>query len=127
MQPEMSESDPSLSPNKRAVAAYVEGFRTGDHDAILSLLTEDVVWEMPGDFSITGKAAFDKEIENDTFTGKPTLTVIRMVEENDVVVLLGTVEARFTDGGELHGIFSDYFHLREGLIRRIESYQVDNR
>jgi uncharacterized protein len=125
--PEVSESDPSLSANKRAVLAYVEGFRTGDHGAILDLLTDDVTWEMPGDFSITGKDAFDKEIENEAFTGKPTLTVIRMVEEGDVVVLLGTVEARFADGGTLNGIFSDYFHFRDGRIRRIESYQVDNR
>ncbi|MGW0041254.1 nuclear transport factor 2 family protein [Rhodococcus sp. NPDC003348] len=127
MEPEMSESDPSLSPNKRAVAAYVDGFRSGDHEAILSLLADDVVWEMPGDFSITGKDAFDREIDNDAFTGKPTLTVIRMVEEDDVVVLLGTVEARFADGGELRGIFSDHFHFRDGKIQRIESYQVDNR
>ncbi|GAA4487795.1 nuclear transport factor 2 family protein [Rhodococcus olei] len=127
MEPELSESDPSLSANKRTVLAYVDGFRTGDHEAILSLLTDDVTWEMPGDFSIVGKAAFDREIENEAFTGRPTLTVIRLVEEGDVVVLLGTVRARFADGGELDGIFSDYFHFRDGRIRRIESYQVDNR
>ncbi|MFF0817475.1 nuclear transport factor 2 family protein [Rhodococcus sp. NPDC003318] len=127
MEPEMSESDPSLSPNKRAVAAYVDGFRTGDREAILALLTEDVTWAIPGDFSLTGKAAFADEIENYAFTGTPTLTVIRMVEEHDVVALLGTVEAQFTEGGELRGIFSDYFFFRDGLIRRIESYQIDNR
>ncbi|EME20474.1 nuclear transport factor 2 family protein [Rhodococcus triatomae] len=127
MNSEVFESDPSLSPNKRTVLAYVEGFRTGDHDAILALLTDDVTWEMPGDFSITGKEAFDEEIENDAFTGTPTLTVIRMVEEGDIVVLLGTVEARFTDGGVLNGIFSDHFHFRDGKMCRIESYQVDNR
>lgn len=127
MEPEISESDPTLSANKRTVLAYVDGFRTADHEAILSLLTDDVVWEMPGDFTVTGKEAIDREIESDVFTGKPTLTVIRLVEEGDVVVLLGTVQARFTEGGELHGIFSDHFHFRDGKIRRIESYQVDNR
>jgi ketosteroid isomerase-like protein len=36
------------SSKKKAVRAYIEGFRTGDHEAILSLLTDDVTWEIPG-------------------------------------------------------------------------------
>jgi hypothetical protein len=33
-----------------------------------------------------GKDAFDKEIENDSFVGNPTITTSRMIEENDVVI-----------------------------------------
>jgi hypothetical protein len=35
----------------------------------------------PGAFHLRGKAAFDGEIENDAFVGRPTIRVTRLVEE----------------------------------------------
>ncbi|MGH8435156.1 MAG: hypothetical protein ACRERX_11890, partial [Pseudomonas sp.] len=46
-----------------------------DHAQILSCLTDDVEWEMPGAFHLVGKDAFDNEIENDAFVGSPTITI----------------------------------------------------
>jgi ketosteroid isomerase-like protein len=113
------------SSRKQAVRAYIDGFRTGDHEAILSLLTEDVTWEMPGFIDISGKEAFDREIENDAFVGRPTLTIERLVEEDDVVVAVGAVEAARKDGGTLRAVFADVFYFRGDKIRRLETYQMD--
>jgi ketosteroid isomerase-like protein len=74
-----------MTENKATVSRYIDGFRQGDHALVLSCLTDDVVWDIPGMFHVTGKAAFDKEIENDAFVGKPAITLSRMTEENDVV------------------------------------------
>ena len=76
-----------MSPNKDTVQKYIDGFNKSDHDRILSCLTDDIEWLMPGAFHLTGKGAFDKEIENDAFTGSPTAKITRMIEENDVVIL----------------------------------------
>jgi hypothetical protein len=38
-----------------------------------------------------GKDAFDKEIENDAFTGSPIIKIMRMIKENDVLIAEGTV------------------------------------
>jgi len=54
-----------MTENKKTVERYLDGFRKSDHEQILSCLTEDVEWEMPGAFHLVGKVAFDKEIEND--------------------------------------------------------------
>ncbi len=70
-----------MSANKRTVREYMDGFNRTDHAAVLSCLTEDVEWVIPGMFHATGKAAFDKEIENDAFVGSPTIRVSRMTEE----------------------------------------------
>ena len=83
-----------MTENKKIVERYLDGFRKSDHEQILSCLTEDVEWEMPGAFHLVGKPAFDKEIENDAFVGSPTITTTRMVEENDVVVVEGQVRPR---------------------------------
>jgi ketosteroid isomerase-like protein len=50
-----------MTENKKTVERYLDGFNKSDHRQILSCLTEDVEWEMPGAFHLVGKQAFDKE------------------------------------------------------------------
>jgi ketosteroid isomerase-like protein len=111
-----------VTENKRTVARYIDGFRKSDHEQVLSCLTDDVVWDMPGAFHLEGKAAFDGEIENPAFVGRPAITITRLVEEDDVVVAEGTVRAERSDGGLLDAVFCDVFVMREGKIQRLTSY-----
>jgi uncharacterized protein len=114
-----------MSENKRIVEKYMEGFRRSDHEMVLSCLTNEVVWDMPGFFRLSGKEAFDKEIENEAFIGSPTITVSRMVEQNNVVVAEGSVQARRRDGGTLRAAFCDVFELKGARIARVVSYLVE--
>lgn len=114
----------TLSARKRVVEQYFEGFRAGDHGVVLACLTDDVVWDLPGYRHLTGKDAFDQEIENDEFVGRPTLTVDRLVEEGDVVVAVGSGEARHRSGAVHRFAFSDVFVFRDDRICRVESYLV---
>ncbi|MGH9199059.1 MAG: nuclear transport factor 2 family protein, partial [Acidimicrobiia bacterium] len=98
-----------MTENKRTVEKYLDGFRKSDHEQILSCLTDDIEWEMPGVFHLIGKDAFDKEIENDAFVGSPTITTTRMTEENDVVVAEGSVRTQRKAGGFLSAKFCDVF------------------
>lgn len=115
------------SENKRTVQRYMEAFGRSDHDAILQCLTDDIVWDIPGAFHLVGKKAFDREIENPAFQGRPVIKVTRLVEENDIVVAEGTVRAARSDGGELNAAFCDVFEMRDAKIKRLVSYlmQVD--
>jgi ketosteroid isomerase-like protein len=88
----------------------------------LSCLTDDVEWDIPGVFRAVGKAAFDDVIENDAFLGSPTITITRMVEEDDVVVAEGAVRHERKDGGFLNAVFCDVFAMRDAKIRRLTSY-----
>jgi ketosteroid isomerase-like protein len=114
-----------MTENKRTVERYMDGFNKSDHEQILSCLTDDVVWEMPGQFHLVGKDAFDKEIENDAFVGSPTITVTRMTEENDVVVAEGGVRCAKRDGGILNAVFCDVFVMLDAKIRHLTSYLVE--
>lgn len=100
----------------------MDGFNKLDHAQILSCLTDDVVWDMPGFFHHAGKEAFDKEIENDAFVGKPVIKIIRTIEENDVVVSEGTVRAQKRAGGFLNAAFCDVFIMENGKIKKLTSY-----
>ncbi len=114
-----------MTVNKKTVAQYMDGFRASDHAKILDCLADDVVWFMPGFIDIKGKEAFDKEIENDYFVGSPTITITRMVEENNVVVAEGAVQCQKKDGGLLNAVFCDVFQLENGKIKQLTTYQMD--
>ncbi|HZB27188.1 MAG TPA: nuclear transport factor 2 family protein [Gemmatimonadales bacterium] len=114
-----------MSRNKDTVEKYIDGFNKSDHAQILSCLTDDIEWLMPGAFHLRGKDAFDKEIENDAFTGSPTVRITRMVEENDVVIAEGTVRVAWKSGGFLEAVFCDAFEMEDGKIRRLTTYQVN--
>jgi uncharacterized protein len=74
-----------MTENRRIVEQYLEGFRRGDHEMILSCLTDDVVWDLPGAFHLEGKVAFDREIETPAFRGKPAIEISRVIEGGSAV------------------------------------------
>lgn len=113
--------------NKHIVETYIDGFNKGDHAKILSCLTDDVVWEMPGLFHLVGKKEFDGEIENDAFVGKPTIVLIRMVEEGNIVVAEGSVKSRFRNGDLLDAMFCDIFHFENGKIKLLTGYLMQKK
>ena len=114
-----------MTENKRTVERYMDGFNKSDHEQILLCLTEDVEWEMPGAFHLYGKEAFDKEIENDTFVGSPTITITRMLEENDVVIAEGAVRVEKKAGGFLNAVFCDVFTMKNAKIKRLTTYLAE--
>lgn len=114
-----------MSENTRTVQRYMDAFGRTDRAEILACLTDDVEWLVPGAFHAVGKAAFDREIENDAFVGPPTIRVTRMVEEHDVVVAEGTVQSTKKDGGVLNLVFCDVFLMRAAKIRHLTSYLME--
>lgn len=114
-----------MSENKKTVESYMDGFNKTDHAQILSCLTDDVRWDIPGMFYISGKEAFDKAIENDAFIGNPVIQVTRMVEENDIVVAEGTVRTQKKSGEFMDLVFCDVFVMSNGKIKQLISYLME--
>jgi ketosteroid isomerase-like protein len=116
-----------MSPNKQTVRRYMDAFTRSDHADILSCLTDDVEWVIPGVFHVAGKVAFDKEIENDAFVGSPTIRVTRMTEEHGVVVAEGSVRSARREGGPLNAVFCDVFEMQDAKIRHLTSYLMETK
>jgi len=114
-----------MTENKIIVQKYMEGFNKSDHKQILSCLTEDVEWILPGVFHLIGKEDFDKEIENPAFEGKPVIVVNRAIEENDIVITEGTVRAKKKDAEYINLVFCDVFEMKKGLINKLISYLME--
>ena len=114
-----------MSQNKQTVQKYMDAFTRTDHPEILSCLTDDAEWLIPGAFHVSGKEAFDKEIENEAFVGSPEIKVTRVIEEHDVVVAEGTVRCAKRDGGLLNAVFCDVFEMQNARIKRLTSYLME--
>jgi len=116
-----------MTPNKRTVEAYMDGFRKTDRPLILSCLTDDVEWILPGAFHVRGKDDFAKHIVDEGFVGHPVITVSRLTEEADVVIAEGAVRAPRPDGTFLDLVFCDVFDMRGGKIRKLVSYLMETK
>jgi uncharacterized protein len=114
-----------MTPNKQTVQSYMDAFARSDHAGVLSCITDDVEWVLPGAFHHFGKEAFDGEIENDCFVGSPVIDVTRLTEENDVVIAEGTVRSMRREGGAFHAVFCDVFVMRDAKIRHLTSYLME--
>ena len=113
-----------MSQNTDTVETYLDGFRRNDHGQILSCLTDDIEWTVFGAFHLTGKQAYDEAIEGPGWVAPPRLEVVRMVEQDDVVMaeLTGTV-AR--DSGEFMRMsMAEVFVLRDGLIAERRAWVI---
>ena len=116
-----------MTRNKQTVQRYMEAFRKSDHAEVLACLTDDVEWVLPGAFHLQGKEAFDREIENEAFIGRPVIDVTRLLEEDEVVVAEGSVRCARRDGGVLNAVFCDVFVMREARISHLTSYLMEVR
>jgi ketosteroid isomerase-like protein len=111
--------------NKDVVRRYIDGFNRSDHEQILSCLTDDIRWTVFGAFQLEGKEAYDAEIENPAFTGSPSITITRMVEEDDVVMAEMTLEAQRATGETMRAAMGEVFIFRGGKIEERRAYVVE--
>jgi ketosteroid isomerase-like protein len=80
---------------------------------------------LPPYFKLSGRTAFENAIENDASRGRPDIQLTRLVEEGDIVVAKGAVQAALKAGGRIDALFCDVFHFRDEKICRLVTYQVD--
>ena len=114
-----------MTAQQRVVEAYIDGFRRTDHDAILSCLTDDIVWVLHGYRTLEGKEAFDREIENAAAVGSPTLFIDRLVEDGATVVAVGHGEMTLKEAGKVAFVFAEVFTFAGERISRLETFHIN--
>jgi ketosteroid isomerase-like protein len=113
-----------LSANTDTVQRYLDGFRTGDHAQILDCLTDDIAWTVFGAFRLSGKDAYDAEIDGVGFAGPPRLEVVRMLEQGDVIMAELTGSAIRDSGEELRMSMAEVFVMRDGKIAERRAWVI---
>jgi ketosteroid isomerase-like protein len=114
-----------MSRNTETVETYLDGFRKNDHAQILSCLTDDIRWTVYGAFQLTGKEAYDNAIDGVGFVGPPRLEVVRMVEQDDVVMAELTGSATRDTGEEMRMSMAEVFVMRDGKIAERRAWVIE--
>jgi ketosteroid isomerase-like protein len=114
-----------MSSNTDTVERYLEGFRRNDHAQILSCLTDDIEWTVFGAFRLTGKEAYDAAIEGPGFIPPPTLEVVGMVEQDDVVMAELTGSVRRDSGEVMRMSMAEVFVMRDGKIAERRAWVIE--
>jgi ketosteroid isomerase-like protein len=106
-----------MSENIDTVHRYLDGFRKNDHEQILSCLTDDIEWTVFGAFHLRGKKEYDEAIDGaPDFIDPPELNVVRMVEQDNVIMAELTGSAKRAAGGEMRMSMAEVFVMRNGKI-----------
>ena len=110
--------------NKEVIRKINRGFEADDVEAILSCLTDDVRWDVPGHFIAKGKEEFRQQIHNEAFVGAPTITIINEIAEGDNVAVEGRVESRMKTGVLFKAVFHNTYRLENHKVKAMTSYVV---
>lgn len=120
----------AVSHNKNIVTKYFDSLSRLDRQAVLTLLTDDVQRVEWADgfpesgVPLTGKAAFSQNITDPPGPGGLKIEVLRMTEENNVVVAECTVHVPKKEGGFVTVRAWDVFEFEGGKVCRLDSVTV---
>ncbi|GAA3225987.1 nuclear transport factor 2 family protein [Actinocorallia longicatena] len=115
-----------MSRNTETVTAYLDGFRRNDHGRILSCLTDDIEFTVYGAFHLAGKDAYDKAIDGPPeLLDPPHLEVVRMVEQDDVIMAELTATIERAEGGHLRLSMAELFLMRDGKIAERRAWVIE--
>jgi ketosteroid isomerase-like protein len=121
-----------MSTHKEIIQQYLDGVHRGDHELVLSLVTDDVLLERKGQPGFRGKDVLRNIIDNKDGIvhqgveeqARPVHKIDRMIEEGDTVVVSGTVITPVPGGGQVELLMSDYFTFTGDKISSLESYLI---
>jgi ketosteroid isomerase-like protein len=114
-----------MSRNTQTIETYLDGFGKNDHAQILSCLTDDIEWTVFGHFHLSGKQAYDDAIEGPGFAGPPRLDIVRMVEQDDVVMAELTGSAIRDTGEVMRMSMAEVFRMRDGKICERRAWVIE--
>jgi ketosteroid isomerase-like protein len=108
----------SAQENKELVQRGYDAFAAGDTETLMNLFDDDIEWVQPGDSAVSGTFHGKTEVMEhmQRLAAKaPTVTVKRLIAEDDIVVAITEVTA----GGE-SGEDADVMTIRDGKTVRME-------
>ncbi|MCE9880165.1 MAG: nuclear transport factor 2 family protein [Hafnia paralvei] len=127
-----STASTTTSSHFSVIHRYFAAFGSGNIDAALALMTDDVIWHIDGELSVStvgilrGREQVRGWLETFPSDFKPQeFTVSQLFESGDTVLALGRFRHTVLTTGNIIG--SDYvirFEMREGLIAHYQIFET---
>lgn len=114
-----------MSDNKTVLKTANEAISAGDVEGFLAFCDHDIHWEVMGGASIQGKEALRQWMMSE-YVKPPRFSVADLVAEDDLVVAIGQIEGRDSDGNPTMSSYSDVWRFRDGKMVELRAFVVGN-
>ena len=111
------------STHKRIVEQANNAFSRNDMEAFLALCTDNIVWTMAGESTVTGKKAI-REWMKSMGPGTPAIKVDQVVAEGDVACATGSFTMKDKDGHEAPFEFCDVYRFQGDRVAELKAYVI---
>jgi len=118
----------AVANTKEFIQSLIEAFDENDVERILSHLSEDIVWNIVGNDTFTGKKSI-----RDFFNAYPDMKMLsstkdHFVIDGDTAVVDGEVVCEHAVTGARQDMFyCDIYQLENGKVRKMTSYCIDKK
>lgn len=113
----------AMSDNKIVLKTANEAVAAGDIEGFLSFCDDDIHWQMMGADAIQGKESLRQWMKTE-YGEPPRFSVTDVVAEGDLVVAIGQIESRDSDGGLVLSSYSDVWRFRNGKMIELRAFVV---
>ncbi len=109
--------------NKIVLQSANEAISAGDIEGFLSFCDDDILWMIMGGDSIQGKESVRLWMKTE-YVEPPKFTVTDLIAEGDLVVALGQIETRDSEGAINLSFYSDVWRFRNGKMIELRAFVV---
>jgi ketosteroid isomerase-like protein len=105
---------------------FNEAFAKGDINYISQQVTDDIEWNMVGDFSLKGKKAFDDSLQEMKGTETLDMQILNTIINGKFAAVDGTMKIKESSGNIKSFGFCDLYEFNNdgNKIRKMTSYIV---
>ena len=104
---------------------YYDLVDSGDHETMLTLFADDVIYERGGTEPIRGIEAMRRFYAGERIIAQGRHELDQILVQGDWVVVRGRFNGRLKDGQEVAVRFADFHQVRDGRIQRRYTYFMD--
>lgn len=117
-----------MSDNRKEIVEKInESFAAGDIEGFLSHSSDDIVWTMVGDRTVTGKDAVRKFMAEMEGFEPPKFTVESLTEVGSTVVCYGDMTMKGEDGKVGRYSYCDIYDFAGDKITGLRSFVVKHK
>lgn len=114
----------TMTPREILEAANAE-MSAGNPEGFLAHCTDDIVWEMVGDETITGKAAVLAWAKKTYAAAPPEFTMDHWIVDGDWLAVRGEITIQDAKRGPVHSKYCDLWRIEGGRLAELRAFAIE--
>lgn len=113
-----------MGSRKDFVKKINEAFARCDVEFIANSVTDDIVWKIVGDKTISGRSEFERELKRMKKGGLMEISLVDYINEKDKAVVEGIVEIKVEPGKQRRYAFCDIYVFQDANSNKFKELRT---